>query len=83
MSGKDSDLKTTWVDPDDAPELTEEWFAKADFHDGKLLIRHNGRRMEAVTIGLDPEVLAHFRAASPDWQSRLNDLLRKSIGLPE
>lgn len=29
MNGKLHDTRTEWVDPDDAPELTEEWFANA------------------------------------------------------
>lgn len=29
MSGKSEKIDTVWVDPDDAPELTAEWFEKA------------------------------------------------------
>ena len=35
----------------------------------------------AVNIRLDPEVLAHFRATGPGWQSRINEALRKAAGL--
>ena len=28
-----------WVDPDDAPELTEDWFGRADTYDGDKLIK--------------------------------------------
>jgi hypothetical protein len=31
--------KAEWVDPDDAPELTEEWFRKAHLYHGETLIR--------------------------------------------
>jgi hypothetical protein len=31
--------KEEWVDPDDAPELTDEWFRKAHVYHGDILIR--------------------------------------------
>lgn len=30
MQPKNPSTESTWVDPDDVPELTEEWFAAAD-----------------------------------------------------
>jgi uncharacterized protein (DUF4415 family) len=86
MTGKKSASKGTWTDPDDAPELTEEWFATADLYDGDKLIRRGGRPRqatteEAVNIRLDPDVLAYFRATGPGWQSRINEALRKVAGL--
>lgn len=32
-----------------------------------------------VTLRLDPDVVAHFRAAGPGWQSRINEKLRESL----
>jgi uncharacterized protein (DUF4415 family) len=86
MSGKKSASKGTWIDPDDAPELTEEWFAKADLYEGDKLIRRGGRPKkvapkQAVNIRLDPDVLAHFRATGRGWQSRINAALRKAAKL--
>jgi uncharacterized protein (DUF4415 family) len=37
---------------------------------------------EAVSIRLDAEVLAYFRATGPGWQSRINAALRRAAGLP-
>jgi uncharacterized protein (DUF4415 family) len=34
-----------------------------------------------VNIRLDPEVLAYFRATGRGWQSRINEALRKAVGL--
>jgi uncharacterized protein (DUF4415 family) len=34
-----------------------------------------------VNLRLDPDVLAHFRATGPGWQSRINEALRKAAGL--
>jgi uncharacterized protein (DUF4415 family) len=65
---------------DDIPELTDDWFAKADLHVGGKLIRR-GRppsetRKEAVSIRLSPEVLRHFRESGPGWQTRIDEVLR-------
>jgi uncharacterized protein (DUF4415 family) len=85
MTARKRASKSTWIDPDDAPELTEEWFQTADLYEGDKLIRR-GRptkavRKQAVNIRLDPEVLAYFRGTGPGWQSRINAALRKAAGL--
>ena len=33
----------------------------------------------STTIRLSPEVLAHFRAEGPGWQSRIDDALREWV----
>ena len=86
MTGKRRASKATWTDPDDAPELTDDWFARADLYEGAKLVRRGGRPKkaapkEAVNIRLDPDVLAHFRAGGRGWQSRINGVLRKAVGL--
>ena len=86
MPEKKGVTKPTWIDPDDAPELTDEWFAGADLYEAGRLIRRGGRPKkaapkEAVSIRLDPDVVAHFRADGPGWQSRINAALRKAAGL--
>jgi uncharacterized protein (DUF4415 family) len=74
-----------WVDPDDAPELTKEWFERADLYHGDVLIRR-GRPKAATTktlvsLRLDPDVIEHFRKGGPGWQRRINDTLRKAARL--
>ena len=74
-----------WHDPDDAPELTEEFFHRADWYQGDKLIRR-GRPAGAVakrpvTIRLDTDVIAHFQAGGRGWQSRINETLRKAAKL--
>jgi uncharacterized protein (DUF4415 family) len=32
-----------------------------------------------VSIRLSPEVVSHFKAKGPGWQSRINDILRKIV----
>lgn len=34
---------------------------------------------ERITIRLDADVVAHFRATGKGWQTRLNDALKKQI----
>ncbi|MCA0942952.1 BrnA antitoxin family protein [Yangia mangrovi] len=35
----------------------------------------------AVSLRLDPEVVAHFKAEGPGWQTRINEALRHAAGL--
>lgn len=81
MVRKKSAKKGKWVDPDDAPELTDEWFDKADLYSGGKFVRPGRPKTEtpkeAINIRLDPDVLAHYRAGGPGWQSRINRDLRK------
>ncbi len=34
-----------------------------------------------ISLRLDPEVIDHFRATGPGWQTRMNDALRRAAGL--
>ncbi len=81
MGRKKPVIKSEWIDPDDAPELTQEWFERADYYEGGKLIRPGRPRAaapkEPVSLRLDPDILAHFRATGPGWQSRINTALRK------
>jgi uncharacterized protein (DUF4415 family) len=76
---------STWVDPDDAPILTDEHFRRADVYEGGRLVRR-GRPRSAfpkrqVTLRLDADVVARLRAGGCGWQSRANAALRKAVGL--
>lgn len=76
--------ESTWVDPDDAPELDDEWFQKADLMIGDKVIRRGrppGSTKGLVSLRLDKEVIEHFRATGAGWQTRMNDVLRKAAGL--
>ncbi len=69
-----------WVDPDEAPELTDEFFSRADVFDGEKLIRRGrpplSEKKQLVTLRLDPAVLAGLRATGPGWQTRVNAVLK-------
>jgi uncharacterized protein (DUF4415 family) len=83
-----------WVDPDDAPEWTEDQIARAEFRIGDRIIRPaNGTLTKAgrpplgaqpkrqVTLRLDPDVIDAFRGGGPGWQGRMNAALRNAVGL--
>lgn len=74
-------------DYEEIPELTDEWFRRADVYDGGKLVRR-GRppspvRKRAISLRLDPDVIAHFRRSGRGWQSHINALLRKAAKLPQ
>jgi uncharacterized protein (DUF4415 family) len=85
MPTKRRTTKSKWIDPDEAPRLDREWFRRAEIWEGNRLIRSGRPKKpapkEAVSLRLDPEVLQHFRARGPGWQSRINAALRKAAGL--
>ncbi|HEX4298729.1 MAG TPA: BrnA antitoxin family protein [Devosia sp.] len=85
MTAKTSSTESTWVDPDEAPELTDEWFQKADLYDGEKLIRRGRRPLDnpkkAISLRVDADVLERFKAGGPGWQGRMNEALRKAAGL--
>ena len=85
MSRKKTVTRRKWVDPDDAPELTKEWFETADAYRGGKLVRRGRPRSvapkQATNLRLDPDVLNHYRATGAGWQSRINQALRKAAGL--
>ncbi len=85
MPTKKRITKSKWIDPDDAPPLDRDWFERAEIWDGNKLIRPGRPKKavtkEAVNIRLDPDVLAHFRATGPGWQTRVNEALRRAARL--
>ena len=70
---------------DDIPELTDEFFDKAEIRRGDELIRRGRGRppLEAskklVSLRLDPDIIERFRSSGPGWQSRINAALREYL----
>jgi uncharacterized protein (DUF4415 family) len=89
MPTKKNTTGSKWVDPDEIPHLDRNWFERAEIREAGRLIRaarpagrpRKDAPKEAVNIRLDPDVVAHFRAGGPGWQSRINAALRKVAGL--
>jgi uncharacterized protein (DUF4415 family) len=82
---------TAWIDPDDASELTDDFFDRAERGDGERVLRpaqgtltKRGRpRLEnpkrQVTLRLDADLIERLRQSGPGWQSRVNAILRKAV----
>jgi uncharacterized protein (DUF4415 family) len=92
MLGKKRGSKRVWIDPDDAPEWTEDQFDRAEIAVGGKVVRpaqgtvtrSRGRPKKAdakvhTHIRLSPLVLGHFRATGPGWQTRIDEVLRKWV----
>lgn len=84
MTGNKPDTKIGWVDPDEAPELTDEWFDQADKYRGDVLLKRGrgrpkvARPKQQITLRLDADIIERFRATGPGWQARINEALRKA-----
>jgi uncharacterized protein (DUF4415 family) len=81
MTESKKNSKPDWVDPDDAPELTDDFLDHADWYHGETLIRRGRPRLDtpkvSTTLRLDADVIAQFKAKGPKWQTRINDALRE------
>ena len=66
---------------DEIPELTDEWFAKAQPHENAQPVRRGRPKAEspkrAVNLRLSQRVLSGFRASGPGWQTRINAALEQ------
>ena len=75
--------KPVWVDPDDAPEITEEWLDQAEIRHGNRLIKRGRHPIpwpkQLVSIRLDQEVLDRLRELGPGWQTKANAALRAFV----
>jgi uncharacterized protein (DUF4415 family) len=85
MTAKKRSTPAIWNDPDDAPELTAEFFKSADLYEGNKL-KTRGRPKAATTkepikLRLDADVVAALRASGEGWQTRINETLRASLRL--
>ncbi|MHB0952857.1 MAG: BrnA antitoxin family protein [Allorhizobium sp.] len=82
-----------WDAVSDNPELTAEQIARmkpfrevfpelAEKIDKKLGGRpKSDNPKRAISIRLDAEVIERFKASGEGWQSRMNEALRKAVGL--
>ena len=95
MKRKPTRSRRTWTDPDDGPRLTRAMMRRGELSEGGRVARPatgvlvNDRRgrprladpKQAVKLRLDADLLAHYRAKGPGWQTRMNAALRKAAGL--
>jgi uncharacterized protein (DUF4415 family) len=92
MIAKKKDTPNTWIDPDDAPELTDEDFSRGVWTVGeKVVSREEAQKAikkalrgrppgtatkKSTTVRFDNDVLDAFKATGKGWQSRINAVLR-------
>lgn len=80
--------KEDW-DAVDSPELTDEQLAQAKpfaevFPDLIASIRRSRGRppvekpLQQISIRLDPDVIAKFKATGKGWQGRMNEVLKRA-----
>lgn len=92
MTVKKRATRRGWVDPDDGSEWTREQFDRAEVAFGGEVIspargtltRPRGRPKKPdakvhIHIRLSPQVLGHFRATGPGWQTRIDEVLRRWV----
>lgn len=75
--------RPAWIDPDEAPEVTDEFIDRADEFVGVRLVRR-GRpagtgTKELVSLRIDRDVLTKLRAGGRGWQTRANEILRRGV----
>jgi len=93
MTKKSKEIVEPWLEPEDLAEWTEDQFRRAALYKKGKLVRpadgtltRPGRPQlknpkQQVTLRLDQAVVEKFRATGAGWQTRINDALRKSLGL--
>jgi uncharacterized protein (DUF4415 family) len=82
MNAKRKKSVRTSTNSDDLPEITEQWLAGADLYDGKKLVRRGRPPLEnprkLLSLRLQPQVIAKWKASGPGWQTRMVKVLEQS-----
>ena len=91
MSASKKSTDDSW-DPDTAPEIPDDAWEWAQISVGGKVIRpatgtltKRGRPSagaqpkQQVTLRLPRDVLGHFKAGGPGWQTRISDLLSRHV----
>lgn len=92
MNASKTGTQAPWVDPDEAPEITEEQFAAGVWRIGERVVSRSeahaysrrGRpalpeKRPTLNMRIDADVLEALRSSGPGWQTRLNALLREAM----
>ena len=68
---------------DEIPELTDDFFERADVYRGNKLIQRGRPKSDdpkqLVSLRLDAEVLRWFKRTGAGYQSRIGDVLRRHV----
>ncbi len=93
MNANNKASTTPWVDPDEAPELTDEFFSQGKkmignvevtdtfFNNAVKTLRGNQKAptKDRITIRLSHDTVEHLRASGKGWQTRLDTKLHEFI----
>lgn len=67
----------------DIPEITDKWIATADLYRGEKLVRRGRPKLQnarkLLSLRLPPDVIARWKATGPGWQTRMAEVLSKSV----
>lgn len=85
-------IQPSFVDPDDAPAWTDEQIARAQKAVGEKVVREASGTLsrgpgrprkpdakQVVSLRLEPEVIAAYKALGPGWQTRMSAVVSASI----
>ena len=76
--------KEDWDEVSDNPELTDEElrelrpFAEV-FPELAAGIRETLQRQEVISLHVDKDIVAAYKAGGPGWQARMNDVLKQGL----
>jgi uncharacterized protein (DUF4415 family) len=81
---KKVDARTIQPDEyDELPELTDEFFARADLHDGGKLVQRGRPKSDdpkqLISLRLDAEVLRWFKSTGAGYQARMGEVLKSHV----
>jgi uncharacterized protein (DUF4415 family) len=87
MTESKGPMRTSWIDPDDAPDLsTPTWrkkFARASLREDDKIVRRGrpplAHPKQAVSLRLDRIVIESFKAGGRGWQTHINKVLRDNL----
>jgi len=96
MNENNNALENDWIDPDDAPELTDDFFDQATpkINDEVVSVsevneafkKRVGRPKSAnpkqpVSIRLSADVVEYFKSTGSGWQTRVDEILQNYVAL--
>ena len=80
MTANKPSMGPVWTDEDDAPDLSapeyQTKFAAVPVRRGRPKA---ATPKISTTLRLDADIVEHFRAGGPGWQSRINAVLRAAL----
>ena len=65
------------------PEIDDAWISGANLYEGAKLIRRGRPKLanprKLLSLRLPPEIISRWKASGPGWQTRMAEVLERSI----